>query len=128
MGHPRPLTRPVGPIPSDGRSLIFQGSKSLFTDPAITTRPFSVLWPHLHGITNHFPIGHPSFHYSSPSTLNSGVLNGCVTEKGRWKTSRRSTRDDGPSFSPVRQRRQGKRNTVLVIGFVARRRRRIFWS
>ncbi|KAJ4873965.1 Uncharacterized protein Rs2_44264 [Raphanus sativus] len=81
MGHPRPLSRPVGPIPSDGRSLIFQGSKSLFTDPAITTRPSPVLWPHLHGIANHFPIGHPSFHYSSPSTLNSGVLNGCVTEK-----------------------------------------------
>ncbi|KAJ4907329.1 hypothetical protein Rs2_10987 [Raphanus sativus] len=81
MGHPRLLSRPVDPIPSDGRSLIFQGSKSLFTDPAITTRPFPVLWPHLHGIANHFPIGHPSFHYSSPSTLNSGVLNGCVTEK-----------------------------------------------
>ncbi|WZZ19551.1 hypothetical protein YC2023_112640 [Brassica napus] len=26
-------------------------------------------------------LGHPSFHYSSPSTLNSRVLNGCVTEK-----------------------------------------------
>uniref|UniRef100_A0A0D3E9M9 3-oxoacyl-[acyl-carrier-protein] reductase n=1 Tax=Brassica oleracea var. oleracea TaxID=109376 RepID=A0A0D3E9M9_BRAOL len=34
-----------------------------------------------HGIANHFPIGHPSFHYSSPSTLNAGVLNGFVTEK-----------------------------------------------
>ncbi|WZZ83886.1 hypothetical protein YC2023_104458 [Brassica napus] len=75
MGHPSPLSRPVGPIPSDGRS------KSLFTDPAITTRPFSVLWPHSHGIVNHFPIGHSSFHYSSSNTLNSGVLNGCVTEK-----------------------------------------------
>ncbi|WZZ04169.1 hypothetical protein YC2023_090090 [Brassica napus] len=81
MGHPRPLSRPVGPIPSDGRSLIFEGSKSLFTDPAITTRPFPMLWPHSHAIANHFPIGHPSFHYSSSSTLNSGVLSGCVPEK-----------------------------------------------
>ncbi|WZZ21290.1 hypothetical protein YC2023_122677 [Brassica napus] len=81
MGHPRPLSRPVGPIPPDGRSLIFQGSKSLFTDPAITTRPFPMLWPHSHANANHFPIGHPSFHYSSSSTLNSGVLSGCVPEK-----------------------------------------------
>ncbi|WZZ03575.1 hypothetical protein YC2023_089496 [Brassica napus] len=49
----------------------------------ITTRPFSLLWPHSHGIANHFPLGHPSFHYSSPNTLNSGVLNGCVTKKAR---------------------------------------------
>ncbi|WZZ28871.1 hypothetical protein YC2023_012272 [Brassica napus] len=42
MGHPRPLSRPVGPIPSDG---------------------------------------HPSFHYSSSSTLNAGVLSGCAPEK-----------------------------------------------
>ncbi|WZY89707.1 hypothetical protein YC2023_046442 [Brassica napus] len=82
MGHPRPLSRPVGPIPSDGRSVNFsKGSKSLFTDPAITTRPFPVLWPHSHAIANHFPIGHPSFHYSSSSTLNSGVLSGCAPEK-----------------------------------------------
>ena len=56
-------------------------SKSLFTDPANTTRPFSVFWPQSHGIANHFPISHPSFHYSSSSTINSEVLNGCVTEK-----------------------------------------------
>ncbi|WZZ34676.1 hypothetical protein YC2023_018077 [Brassica napus] len=74
MGHPRPLSRPVGPILSDG-------SESLFTNPAITTRPFPVLWPHSHAIANHFPIGHPSFHYSSSSTLNSRVLSGCAPEK-----------------------------------------------
>ncbi|WZZ23653.1 hypothetical protein YC2023_007054 [Brassica napus] len=56
-------------------------SKSLFTDHAITTRIFPVLWPHSHAIANHFPIGHPFFHYSSSSTLNSGVLSGCAPEK-----------------------------------------------
>ncbi|WZZ84044.1 hypothetical protein YC2023_104616 [Brassica napus] len=61
--------------------LISEGSKSLFTDSAITIRPFSLLWPHSHAIANHFPIGHPSFHYSSSSTLNSGVLSGCAPEK-----------------------------------------------
>ncbi|CAG7893841.1 unnamed protein product [Brassica rapa] len=40
-----------------------------------------MLWPHSHAIANHFPIGHPSFHYSRSSTLNSGVLSGCVPEK-----------------------------------------------
>uniref|UniRef100_A0A0D3DE86 V-type proton ATPase proteolipid subunit n=2 Tax=Brassica TaxID=3705 RepID=A0A0D3DE86_BRAOL len=51
----------------------------LFTDPAITTRHFPMLWPHSHAIANHFPIGHPSFHYSSSSmgaaygTAKSGV-------------------------------------------------------
>ena len=35
--------------------------------------PYFVLWPHTHAITNHFPIGHPSFH--------SGVLSGCAPEK-----------------------------------------------
>ncbi|WZZ49253.1 hypothetical protein YC2023_049360 [Brassica napus] len=68
------------PVPAIG-SLIFQGSKSLFTELAITTRHFPVLWPYSHTIANHFPIGHSSFHYSSSSTLNFGVLNGCVTEK-----------------------------------------------
>ena len=54
----------------------------MFIDSAITTWPFPVLWPHSHGIANHFPVGHPSFHYySSSSTLNYGVLNGCMTEK-----------------------------------------------
>ncbi|CAN6971813.1 unnamed protein product [Brassica rapa subsp. trilocularis] len=42
---------------------------------------FPVLWPHSHGIANHFPAGHSSFNYFSSSTLNFGVLNGCVTEK-----------------------------------------------
>ncbi|WZY88549.1 hypothetical protein YC2023_045284 [Brassica napus] len=40
-----------------------------------------MLWPHSHAIANHFPIGHPSFHYFSSSTLNSGVLSGCAPEK-----------------------------------------------
>nr|VDD40354.1 unnamed protein product [Brassica oleracea] len=40
-----------------------------------------MLWPHSHAIANHFPIGHPSFHYSSSSTLNSGVFSGCAPEK-----------------------------------------------
>uniref|UniRef100_A0A0D3AVJ1 Uncharacterized protein n=1 Tax=Brassica oleracea var. oleracea TaxID=109376 RepID=A0A0D3AVJ1_BRAOL len=40
-----------------------------------------MLWPHSHAIANHFPIGHPSFHYSSSSTLNSSVLSGCAPEK-----------------------------------------------
>uniref|UniRef100_A0A0D3C8B3 Glycosyl hydrolase family 63 C-terminal domain-containing protein n=1 Tax=Brassica oleracea var. oleracea TaxID=109376 RepID=A0A0D3C8B3_BRAOL len=69
--HPVPTVRP----------LIFQGLESLFTDPAITTRPFPVLWPHSHAIANHFTIGHSSFHYSSSSTLNSRVLSGCAPEK-----------------------------------------------
>ncbi|WZZ78486.1 hypothetical protein YC2023_099058 [Brassica napus] len=82
MGHPRPLSRPVGPSRSSDRSVNFsKGSKSLFTDPAITTRPFPMLWPHSHAIANHFPIGHPSFHYSSSSTLNSRVLSRCAPEK-----------------------------------------------
>ncbi|WZZ78488.1 hypothetical protein YC2023_099060 [Brassica napus] len=82
MGHPRPLSRPVGPSCSSDRSVNFsKGSKSLFTDPAITTRPFPMLWPHSHAIANHFPIGHPSFHYSSSSTLNSRVLSRCAPEK-----------------------------------------------
>ncbi|WZY89291.1 hypothetical protein YC2023_046026 [Brassica napus] len=42
---------------------------------------FSRALPHLHGIANHFSIGHSSFHYSSSNTLNSGILNGYVTEK-----------------------------------------------
>ncbi|CAN7056713.1 unnamed protein product [Brassica oleracea var. botrytis] len=40
-----------------------------------------MLWPHSHAIANHFPIGHPSLHYSSSSTLNSGVLSGYAPEK-----------------------------------------------
>ncbi|CAG7885750.1 unnamed protein product, partial [Brassica rapa] len=47
-----------------------------------------VLWPHSHAITNHFPIGHPSFHYSRSSTLNSGVLSGCVPEKNATSSLR----------------------------------------
>ncbi|WZZ26276.1 hypothetical protein YC2023_009677 [Brassica napus] len=82
MGHPRPLSRPVGPCRSSDRSVNFsKGSKSLFTDPAITTRPFPMLWSHSHAIANHFLIGHPSFYYSNSSTLNSGVLSGCAPEK-----------------------------------------------
>ncbi|CAN6979700.1 unnamed protein product [Brassica oleracea var. botrytis] len=30
---------------------------------------------------NSLPIDHLFFHYSNSSTLNHGVLNGCVTEK-----------------------------------------------
>ncbi|WZY68806.1 hypothetical protein YC2023_001046 [Brassica napus] len=95
MGHPRPLSRPVGSIPSDG-------SKSLFTDPAITTRPFPVLWPHSHAIANHFPIGHPSFHYSSSSTLNSGVLSGCAPEKNATSSLRPPTGLKTPLRSELR--------------------------
>ncbi|CAN6815338.1 unnamed protein product [Brassica oleracea var. botrytis] len=40
-----------------------------------------MLWPHLHAIANHFPIDHPSFHYSNSSTLNSRDLLGCAPEK-----------------------------------------------
>ncbi|CAA7024456.1 unnamed protein product [Microthlaspi erraticum] len=50
------------------------GSNDLFTIPAINTRPFPVFWPHSHGFGNHFPKGHPSFNYSSPSTLNWSYL------------------------------------------------------
>ncbi|CAF2039836.1 unnamed protein product [Brassica napus] len=53
-----------------------------------------MLWPHSHAIANHFPIGHPSFHYSSSSTLNSGVLSGCVPEK------KKSTECDLPLSNP----------------------------
>ncbi|CAN7135932.1 unnamed protein product [Brassica rapa subsp. narinosa] len=28
MGHPRPLSRPVGPIPSDGRSVNFPKARN----------------------------------------------------------------------------------------------------
>ncbi|CAF2106289.1 unnamed protein product [Brassica napus] len=37
--------------------------------------------PHSHAIANYFPIDHPSFHYSSSSTLNSRVLSRCAPEK-----------------------------------------------
>ena len=82
MGRPCSFSRPVGPIPSDGRSVNFSRSES-FTHLAITTWHFPVLWSHSHAIANHFPIGHPSFHYFSSSTLNSGVLLGCAPEKGK---------------------------------------------
>ncbi|KAJ4890066.1 Uncharacterized protein Rs2_29814 [Raphanus sativus] len=80
----RPTTGLKTPLWSELRQLTSSDttcSKSLSTNPAITTRPFPVLWPHSHAIANHFPIGHPSFHYSSSSTLNSGVLSECVPEK-----------------------------------------------
>ena len=44
----------------------------MFTDLAITTQLFLVFWPHSHSIANYFPIGYPSFHYSS---LSFGILN-----------------------------------------------------
>ncbi|CAG7910901.1 unnamed protein product, partial [Brassica rapa] len=50
-----------------------------------------VLWPHSHAIANHFPIGHPSFYYSSSSTLNSGVLSGCAPEKNATSSLRSTT-------------------------------------
>ncbi|WZZ25218.1 hypothetical protein YC2023_008619 [Brassica napus] len=40
-----------------------------------------MFWPHSHAIANHFSIVHPSFHYSSSSMLNSGVLSECAPEK-----------------------------------------------
>ena len=80
MDHPCPFIRSVIPFYLTSGALIFQGSKDLFTDHAITIWSFPVLWPHLQGIANHFPIDHTSFHYSSSITLNSGVLNGYVTE------------------------------------------------
>ena len=75
------MGRPVDSILFQRSVNFFQSMKSLVTDPAITTRSFLVFWHHFHGIANHFPIGHLSFHYSSANTLNSEVLNGCVTEK-----------------------------------------------
>ncbi|WZZ47570.1 hypothetical protein YC2023_043829 [Brassica napus] len=48
---------------------------------AIHDRSQDTSRPHSHGIAKHFPLGHPSFHYSSSSTLNSGVLNGYMPEK-----------------------------------------------
>ncbi|WZZ70187.1 hypothetical protein YC2023_081557 [Brassica napus] len=94
-GPPTPAlsARGLHPVPTVG-ALIFQSLKVLFTDPTITIRPFPVLWPHFHGITNHFPIGHPSFHYSSPSVLNSGVLNGCMTEKALSVTNSTNKQSD----------------------------------
>ncbi|WZY72353.1 hypothetical protein YC2023_004593 [Brassica napus] len=80
----RPTTGLKTPLWSELRWLVSFDttcSKSLFTDPTITTRPFPMLWLHSHAIANHFPIGHPFFHYSSSSTLNSRVLSGCVPEK-----------------------------------------------
>ncbi|WZZ00259.1 hypothetical protein YC2023_072587 [Brassica napus] len=101
----RPTTGLKTPLRSELRWLTSSDttcSKSLFTDPAITTRAFPMLWPHSYAIANHFPIGHPSFHYSSSSTLNSGVLSGCAPEKTLSKdfkevqtTSRKSRRLPG---------------------------------
>ncbi|CAA7054811.1 unnamed protein product [Microthlaspi erraticum] len=79
---PRPISaRGPHPCPTAG-PLFLRGSNDLFTIPAINTRPFPVFWPHSHGFGNHFPKGHPSFNYSSPSTLNSGVTYRPLTEKG----------------------------------------------
>ncbi|CAA7029342.1 unnamed protein product [Microthlaspi erraticum] len=55
-----------------GPSTEKRGSSDLFTIPAINSRHFSVFWPHSHGLGNHFMGGHPSFHYSSLSTINYG--------------------------------------------------------
>ncbi|WZZ71209.1 hypothetical protein YC2023_082579 [Brassica napus] len=74
---PPTLNRPVGSIPYDG--LCAQKSCLLTLQSSYDISPF--FWPHSHGIANHFLIAHSSFHYSSSNTFNSGVLNGCVTEK-----------------------------------------------
>ncbi|CAA7025603.1 unnamed protein product [Microthlaspi erraticum] len=78
---PCPLSaRGPHPCPTVG-ALFLGGSENVFTIPAIITRPFPVFFPNSHGFAEDFPKGHPSFHYSSPSTLNSGVLYGPLTEK-----------------------------------------------
>ncbi|CAF2015247.1 unnamed protein product, partial [Brassica napus] len=46
----------------------------------------------LTAIANHFPIGYPSFHYSSSSTLNSEVLSECAPEKMAAPTLSDSTK------------------------------------
>ena len=88
MGHPRPFFWSVDLIRLFQRSVLnFQRSESLVLltlqspPDAITIQFFSVLWPHLHDITNHVLICHIFFHYSSPNTLNYEVLNGCINEK-----------------------------------------------
>ena len=82
MGLPPPLTKPVGRIPSDGWCINFsKAEKSCLLTLQSPHDLSSCFWPHSQDIGNHFPIGHPSFYYSRTSTLNLGVLNGCVTKK-----------------------------------------------
>lgn len=62
-------------------ALIFRSLKVMFTGPVIITWLFSLLWSHLHDITNYFPIGHLFFHYSNLGTFDYEILNGCIIEK-----------------------------------------------
>ncbi|CAA7017048.1 unnamed protein product [Microthlaspi erraticum] len=81
VSHLRPLSaRGLHPCPTVG-ALFLGGSENVFTIPAIITRPSPVFSPNSHSFRNHFPEGHQSFNYSSPSTLNSGVTYRPLTEK-----------------------------------------------
>ena len=55
--------------------------KDLLPALQITTWSFPMLYPYSHGSDNHFRVGHSSWNYSNPSTLNFGVLSGLLTEK-----------------------------------------------
>ena len=77
MGHPCSLTWLVGLIPC----VNFPRSESLVYWPCNHHSAFlRVLASHA-WYRESFLDRSPSFHYSSPRTLNSGVLNGCVTKK-----------------------------------------------
>uniref|UniRef100_A0A0D3E0U6 Uncharacterized protein n=1 Tax=Brassica oleracea var. oleracea TaxID=109376 RepID=A0A0D3E0U6_BRAOL len=114
-GPPTPVLSVRGshPVPTVG-PLIFQSSESLFIDHAITTRSFSMLWPHLYGIANHFPIGYPSFHYSSPNTLNSGVLNGCMMKKEPKPLASNRARSEGVEVPEIAEQLRRSRSRLTI--------------
>lgn len=81
IGHSHLLTRSVGSILYNGRSVNFPEAQNLCLLTLQSPSDFSpAFWSHVHGIPNYFSIDHPSFHYFIPNT-HSGVLNGCMTEK-----------------------------------------------
>ncbi|KAG2327992.1 hypothetical protein Bca4012_037029 [Brassica carinata] len=66
--------------------------------------------------------------FPDPSEMASYKQRWHMNVSEKVEDSKVEHRGDGPSFSPVRQRRQWKRKIVLVMAFVAKRRRRIWWS
>jgi len=62
-------------------ALRLAGFQDLLPTLQITTWSFPMLCLHSHSSDNHFPEGHPSWNYSSSSTLNCRVLSGLLTKK-----------------------------------------------
>ncbi|CAA7042756.1 unnamed protein product [Microthlaspi erraticum] len=76
--------RPIsagGPHPCPTAGRYFERLYRLVYYPCNQHPTFPHVWPHSHGFGNHFSEGHPSFNYSSLSTLNSEVTYRPLTEK-----------------------------------------------